>query len=343
MRIRIPYWFIVTALFAAVVIVSLSFSMPFGDRAVKDNRSSSYSEVPDSFDIPQDIKATMTSDNDMLIIPLKSAGRLIMIEAVIDNQSGNLIFDTGATGLVMNRTYFRKYLKTGGSISSGITGSVGEVEQINIGEINISGLSVQGAQAGLADLGHIENRRGIRVLGLIGFDCFRAFEVVIDAVNKELQLHRVDSRGIRINSAMRGINADVYQQFEMVKNILFLNGTVGGKVLKFCLDTGAETNAISSHAPKAALSTISVDRKSSLSGAGQRSVEVLFGTMNDFVFGGHQLKNMETIITNMDALSEAYGVPIDGMLGYDFLHNGVITVNFRKKVLGMKFYKTESK
>ena len=52
---------------------------------------------------------------------------------------------------------------------------------------------------------------------------------------------------------------------------------------------------------------------------------------------------METIITNLDNLSEAYGVQIDGVLGFDFLNKGTVCINFNKKQLGMCFLKTGKK
>jgi predicted aspartyl protease len=327
----------------AGLITSYSFNSGRGIVISPGTLNELNSSVTDLRYTYDDSKPPMPPETDLVIIPLKNAGRLFMIEAIIDNQSGNLIFDTGATGLVMNLTYFRKYIKMESQNSSGITGPVGGVERINIGKLNISGLSYSNMPAALADLGHIENRRGIKVLGLIGFEFFREFEIVLDAGNNEMQLHRLDSKGNRINFTSKIFSPDIKQQFEVVKNILFLKGTIGGKMLRFCLDTGAETNAVSSHAPKSVLSTIRVDRKSNLSGAGQKSVEVLFGTMNDFSFGGHQIRNMETIITQLDALSEAYGVQIDGMLGYNFLAQGAICINFTKRQLGMKFIKTELK
>jgi hypothetical protein len=179
------------------------------------------------------------------------------------------------------------------------------------------------------------------VLGLIGFEVFKEFEIVIDASNNELQLHRIDSKGNRVNNNLKFSKPDITQPFELVRNILFFKGSIGGKLLRFCLDTGAETNVISSRASKNVLNTITLNRKSNLSGAGKKSVEVLFGNMNDFVLAGHHIKNMETIVTQLDALNEAYGVEIDGMLGYNFLTQGVISVNFTKRQFGMKFFKTE--
>lgn len=343
MRLSFLYRYFLPFSFAIGIIVSLSFFSSPGDVNASRSSISFPSEYPEPVVAPDDNKPSLPAETDVLTIPLKNAGRLFMFEAIIDNQSGNLIFDSGAAGLVMNRTYFRKYVKTDIQNSNGITGPVAEVETINLGKVNISGLTFTNIPASLADLGHIENRRGVKVLGLIGFEYFRDFEIVIDASNNELQLHRIDSRGKRISETVMGFQPDITQSFEMVKNIVFLKGTIGGKMLRFCLDTGAETNVISSHSSKAVLNTISLDRKSNLSGAGQRSVEVLFGIMNDFNFGGHQLKDMETIITHLDALNEAYGVQIDGMLGYNFLTKGIICINFTKKQLGMKFLKAELK
>jgi predicted aspartyl protease len=283
----------------------------------------------------------MPAETDLIRIPLKNTGRLFMIEAIIDNQKGNLIFDTGASGLVLNRTYFRKYMKLEGQVSNGITGAVNQIEQINVGKINIADLTYTGTTAALADLGHIENKRGVKVMGLIGFELFRDFEIIIDVNRNELQLHRIDQTGKRKSSFAKNFKSEHSQKIEVLRNILFLKASVGGKLLKFCFDTGAETNAINNHASKNVLNAVSIDRKSNLRGAGTATVEVLFGKIKDFKIGDHPLENMETIITNLDALSEAYGVQIDGMLGYNFISQGVICINFVKKQLDIQFVKKE--
>jgi predicted aspartyl protease len=293
-----------------------------------------------AFDI-EDNGHAMPAGTDAIIIPLKNAGRLFMIEAIIDNESGNLIFDTGATGLVLNRTYFRKYIKTGIENSKGITGEVANVENINAGKIYLSGLSFNSIPASLADLGHIENRRMVKVLGLLGFDMIKDFEIIIDVTHNQLQLFRIDNKGNRKSLQESAFRSDYSQKIDFSKNILFLNGTMGGKMMKFCLDTGAETNAISDHSPKSVLSTISIERKSNLKGSGSSTSEVYFGIMKELKLGEHSLKNMETVITSLEPLSEAYGVTIDGMLGYNFLTKGVICINFVKRQMDIQFIKKE--
>jgi predicted aspartyl protease len=281
---RFSYRFLL--ILGVIAILSIYSSHP--DDIASTNTGRIIDLVRGSEDVYDDTRSSMPPETDLVTIPLKSAGRLFMIEAIIDNQSGNLIFDSGATGLVMNLTYFRKYVKMNLQNATGITGSVIGSGSINLGKIKISELSFTNVPAALADLGHIENQRGVKVLGLIGLEYFKEFEIMIDAANNELQLHRIDTKGRRVNNSADNFQPDISEPIEILKNIVFVKGSVGGKVLRFCLDTGAETNAISNHASRSVLATISVDRKSNLGGAGQRSVEVLFGTMNDFEFGKHQ-------------------------------------------------------
>ena len=279
------------------------------------------------------------SNIDSIVIPLKRAGRLFLIEAKVEDQTGNLVFDTGATGLVLNSTYFRNHVKSGGATSSGITGAVGNVEQISVGKIEFSGMTYKNIRADVASLGHIENRRGVKILGLIGFSLMKNLEIVLDVQNNELKLFRIDKTGKRTNGNKVRFIPDYTQKIEGNTNILFLKGKINGKILNFCFDTAAETNAICSDCNRSILNTLTITRRSTLKGAGAAGSEVLFGRMNDFTFGERSIRNMETIITNLDALSEAYGTRIDGMLGYNFLEQGIVSINFVSKQFGIHFTK----
>src|ERR1700753_4525395 len=48
-----------------------------------------------------------TADFKTLVVPIKRAGNLIIVEATIDNLEGNFVLDTGAPYLGLNKTYFR--------------------------------------------------------------------------------------------------------------------------------------------------------------------------------------------------------------------------------------------
>jgi hypothetical protein len=281
--------------------------------------------------------------SDSVIIPMKRAGRLLLIEAVVDNETGNLVFDTGASGLIFNNTYFRDHLRSATERSNGINGSIGAVEQTIINKIEFAGLTYKRVSVDLANLGHIENRRGVKILGLIGFNLIKDFEIIIDAQNNQLKLYRIDSSGKRISTVKSDFRPDHSQKIWIGGNIIFLEGTIREKKLNFCFDTGAETNVISSYVSKNILNTISITRRAGLSGTGSAGREVLFGKMNDFSIGNQPIRGMETIISNLEPLSEAYGTKIDGILGFNFMEQGILCINFARKQFCIQYTKGEAK
>jgi len=282
------------------------------------------------------VKIAGKPDTASFIIPLNRIGRLYMMEATIDGEAGNLIFDSGATTLVLNRTYFRDHLNVGEQTSAGITGSVTQADKVTVDNLAVGNMKFKKLSANLTDLGHIENRRGVKVLGLFGFELIKTHQITIDLVNNKLILHPIDRKGNLLDTT-KLCNADFTQNIEVAHNILFVKGKIGGKLLRFCFDTGAETNALSTDLDKNILKTISITRTLKLRGAGSSSNEVIYGVMNNFTYGDSALNNMQTIITYMDHLNEAYGVHIDGVLGFDFLSKGTFCINFAKRQMGISF------
>ena len=282
-------------------------------------------------------------DFQTVTIPLKRAGRLFLIEARIDGQAGNLIFDTGATGLVLNKTYFRKYAGFEKPAGGGVTGGSSKISSIVVRRIDISGMYYENVAADVTDLGHIEDRRGVKVLGLFGLNMIDNFEVIFDANNNELQLNRIDKLGNRLNKTQPEYTFNFIQKIETQYNVMLIKGLIGDKIMSFCLDTGAESNVISSSVPKKVMSTIKINSRTGMGGAGQRSIEVLYGTMKEFKFGNHQFGSMETVVTNLDGICEAYGCNIDGLLGYDFWQKGIFCFNLTKNEIRFSTGKGEAK
>ncbi len=276
-------------------------------------------------------------------IPLKRAGRLFLLEGTIDNMIGNFILDTGASGLVLNQTYFRNAIAVDDEEAGGVTGSTASVERINVKRLLISDLVYTNMPADVTPLGHLENRRGVKILGLFGMSLLKNLEMVIDLRNNELQIFRLDRTGNRLGPPSPVVKYDIIQKIGEFHSIMFVKATIGGKVLDFCLDTGAESNVLSITAHKNVLGTVTITRRSGLNGVGQDRGEVLFGTLNEFSMGNRQMVPMETILCSLTAMSRKYGCPIDGMLGYDFFAKGKIYINLVKKEMGICLKPEENK
>jgi hypothetical protein len=285
------------------------------------------------------LEKNAAGDPVSVVIPLKRVGRLFLIEAKIENETGNFVFDSGSSKFVLNRTYFRKYVTTGADEGGGVTGSFKGVGKIRVKKLEVSGLFFDGIMADVTDLGHIENRRGVKILGLFSLGLFKNMEMVIDLNKNELRLFRIDKGGNRIDPSGKPSLPDVKEKISEYRNIFFVKATIGGKVLNFCLDTGAESNVLSSYSPKKVMSAVTITRRSALTGSGSGGADVLYATINDFTFANRKINNMQTIITSLESMSEAYGVVIDGMLGYDFFIQGEVSINLVKNEIGIVFTK----
>jgi hypothetical protein len=280
---------------------------------------------------------------ESLTIPLKRAGNLILIEAVVDSVPGNLILDTGSTGMVLNSIYFRKGRKTRGLTAGGITGSTGTVSRIKILNMQISELLFEDITADAMDLGHIENARNIKVLGFFGLNLIADYESVMDLRSGVLELYRLDNSGNRTLKSNEESALDIIIPSRTFGGVMFFDAFITGRKITLCLDSGAESNVLSIHLPDKVLSTVDIFRRSTLRGAGTQQVEVLYGAMNDISIGNFKILGMNTIITNLSSMGEAYAVRIDGMLGCDFLEKGVFYMNLRQSTVGIRFYEEELK
>ena len=281
----------------------------------------------------------VTGEIESVIIPLKRIGNLVLIEAQIDNETGNFIFDTGSSELVLNSTYFRTFFRVEAE-SGGITGSSGMVERTIVKNIRIPGMNFRNITANISNLGHLENRRGIKILGLFGLSLFRNMEILIDFDRNELYLYNLDRAGNRVSTKDPGYIPDLIQKIEVFRDVLFVKVTIAGKALNFCLDTGAESNVISSHAPKDVLNSLTILQRKNLLGVGKTESDVLLCMLNNLSLGNKCLPGMNAIIADLDDLSAFYGYSIDGMLGFDFFTKGKVIVNMKKKELKLCFNST---
>lgn len=169
-----------------------------------------------------------SSDLNVINIPLKRAGRLFLIEAKIDDQIGNLVFDTGATGLVVNKTYFRKYsgpTKTTG----GVTGSINQVRSTVIDSIDFSGIYYHNVEADIANLGHIEDRRGVKIIGLLGLSMIDDFEIILNASKDLLILHKIDKDGNCLDNTAGKIKFDFTHELRIYKHMMSIKAIVAEK------------------------------------------------------------------------------------------------------------------
>lgn len=273
---------------------------------------------------------------DSLVIPLKRAGNLLVLEVKIDGEKGNLIFDSGCmTTLVLNKTYFRNHKIRKTDITRGINGRDEAVEVIEIDSLYLSELLFTQVSGHVSNLSHIENQKGVKILGFFGLELLNRYAIWLDVSNSLMEIYNPASMSNAIQARMK--QCDITQNIEIIDNIIFMWGKIGKSHLRFCLDTGAEKNVLGTHLSKKVMSTITFQGRLRVRDAGSNSSDVLLGVMRELDVGGKRLHNMNTIVTNISSLQNIYSVPIDGVLGYEFLAQSKIFIQCNTKKMGVKF------
>lgn len=268
-------------------------------------------------------------------IPFSRAGNLVLVQARADSIEGNFVLDTGCPNLVLNLTYFRHYPLSfdQDADKNGMTGSVGAVSQTMIRSFSFGNMHYPRLEADLVNLGHIENMKGVKILGLLGVQLFKQFELFIDYEKNLIWLRMVNRKenGLMQHPMLSDTSAYHTVPFDLLDDKIILKTEMGGKKIKLIIDSGAETNIIDSRLPDKIFEQVNITGRILVAGVGNKRVEALQGDMRNIKIGNQLILSLPIVITNMEKTCFSYSGCVDGILGFDFLSLQKIGFNFVKR------------
>lgn len=272
-------------------------------------------------------------DSAICIIPFKRAGNLILIEANAGGEKGNFILDTGAPRLVLNLTYFRQAEPRLLTSAGGVSGGIANVLHLVVEQFKMGNYTYKNIDADVVNLGHLEDLKNEKILGLIGLNLLKKFTVFIDYNNNLIKLKMLRKKEVFSFHDLVKIKNDSLKTLpiKLTYNKLILLGSMAGKKLNFIIDTGAESNIIDSRLPNNVLENVDITGRVLLGGAGKKKVEALNGLANGLSLGGISIQEIPVIVTNLKDMCLAFDFCIDGMLGFDFLSLQKVEINFVTK------------
>ncbi len=282
------------------------------------------------------------SADDIIRVPFTLTGTLITVRARVDTTEGNFFFDTGASGLLLNNRYFTGVSRSAStSKAGGVTGRVRVLGAIRVDTFGLDNLVAADISAEVLDLSHLENAKKVDLMGIIGFEVFSDYEVLFDYPSFRLVLIRIDKKG----EPFTPLPNWEYQQranfpLDVTGHVAVLRLRFpGASALRFALDSGAEQNLLSNQAGDRFLkNNFVIGKRIKLRGAGQRSLEVLSGTLHNVRLDSLTFRPMATILTSLSEINSTYQTEVDGILGYEFLSQYPVSVNYKKRRL--TFYRS---
>jgi hypothetical protein len=121
--------------------------------------------------------------------------------------------------------------------------------------------------------------------------------------------------------------------FKLINNLIFIPIKVNGIELNFMLDSGVEETILFSMEDKQEVSFFNVE-KITLRGLGsESSIEGLKSTKNTLEIKGLKSTNqlLYIVLDQSFNLSSHIGIPVNGIIGYNFLKNNLVEINYGSK------------
>ncbi len=312
------------------LVICCAFLLPYlnGFAAAKIDRVPSI-ELLCNLAFPQ----AAVTDVNTIYIPFTLVGQLIMVEASVDTMTGYFMLDTGSEKLILNREYFAAGPNGRAIAAVGNTGMVEAVVERHVDSLQIDQLTVSDLSAHLVDLHHIELKKNVRMLGILGYEVYHDFELFIDFQNRVIVLSRVDKKGIRLDTLAPFEMPYDSMDFELKHHLIVVEARVNSARLDLILDSGAELNLIDRHVNRRVLDSFEIIKRVNLIGVGNKDVEVLAGVLHDVHCGNQFSEEMNTLLTSLDDINTSFNINVEGVLGYEFLKKRRVLVNYQKRKL----------
>jgi predicted aspartyl protease len=175
------------------------------------------------------------------VLPFKLvAGLIVLPQLTLNGQRGDFVLDTGCTyGLVVEQTAFPKeQLHTSTKRGLSATGTI-PLYELPITQFAWGGRHDQPAVALATSLAAIRTVIGPQLLGLIGTDLLRHYEVVLDYAHRQLRLYPLD-----YPSSIRPFTRRDSVAFTLEKGWPIAIAFIDTVPVQLLLDTGAQDNSL---------------------------------------------------------------------------------------------------
>lgn len=292
--------------------------------------------------IPPEAKPPIIFSNAEIVnpsttrIPFKVIDQLIIVEVELLDKEGNFIIDTGSETLILNSVHFKPTMKfrNDGESKSGIHNDIENVKEKHLDELSIKNLSIERLNADVIDLSHIEKTKKIEILGIIGHSILKDFEIFIDLHLNQITLTKTDKYGNRLSDKVYAETIHDSIDFKLKQHTIILEAFVADKKVKFGLDTAAEYNQLNKNVDSEILNYFYPSRELKLTGASGKKAKVLAGklyrvSLNNTIYFGP----MKTVLSDLKNMKSAFGVQLDGILGFEFFAQKRTIINYKKKKL----------
>jgi len=271
--------------------------------------------------------ATLSSRSAKIKFRLAGGAQPLILLPTRVNGAGpfDFILDTGAGTSLLSAELAQQLnvkilgTKEGQSAGGKISVSLAKIDALALGHAKIEDVEV-----GIVDLGHISKTIGAKIDGDVGYNFLKHFRITIDYHTGEIRFD--DPK--QIENLGRSSKTEVPMRLASpAKPLVLVDVHANGcGPFQFAIDTGTSTTAI---APDLAQQ---LDIQGSPMGpltTGGAQINVTAGRLKSFQVGGARIDDLVVVVADFfPTLSQAVGAKLDGIVGYNFLRNFRVVIDY---------------
>jgi hypothetical protein len=187
-------------------------------------------------------------------------------------------------------------------------------------------------QATITNFSALEESTGLQLFGVVGNSLFYKCELVIDYIFHEVTIYRLDRKGMRKKDKKNHRCPDDTLKFYLKGKMPIIAAMAGQECLMLGLDSGASSCVIDQHFQEKLGGHFSDFSKTLLTSFGSERTEVTASELNNLLVGRLNCPPMKTIFVSMNHFNRhVKGQRLDGILGYEFLSQFRVSINFKKQ------------
>lgn len=243
---------------------------------------------------------------------------LILVEGAMNDEKGYYILDTGAPMMVVNAKLDHESSVKAAGITTEFT-----VHHTQVASFQWANIEHKNLEAVAVDISHLEQAAGKRILGLIGYEILKQYEVLFDYANHIIQLF--PARSNKLHRNFRPVSS---VKFTIEDHLPILDMKIDDQTYRVGLDSGSEVNLLTS-AAKDELNYLQINglRKEEIQGVDQVVRPVYATLITSTEVADHEFRHMKYLFTDLSHLKD---LDIDGLLGFPFFSQYKCSINYRK-------------
>jgi len=259
---------------------------------------------------------------------------LILLPVEVNGEGPfEFILDTGAGTSLLSAELGKKLdVKILSSREGQSAGGAVSVSLAKLTSLAVSSLKLEDVDVGVVDLSHIGKTVGATIDGDLGYNFLKHFRITLDYRTSEIRFE--DPKRFESAGGSPAVTEVPLRLASPAKPLILVDVYANGSgPFQFAIDTGTSTTAMT---PELAKQLGVANSPIGAATTGGAHVDVAAGVLNSFQVGSARIDNMNVVVADFfTMLSNAIGTKLDGIVGYNFLRNYKVALDYPNERLSL--------